>query len=128
MDLMTRKGNQKSFNCVTYNYADLFHICHVITISLLRLLGRCYFGDAENVEKKHTHKKKTDLGVLVLVGVPSGLHRGLVVALDLAGVGVERDASGGHGDLQAPFAAAGLGQLVSSAHSVHVLLRRSEES
>ena len=58
MELMTRKGNQKSFNCVTYNYADLFHICHVITISLLRLLGRCYFGDAENVEKKH-HKKKT---------------------------------------------------------------------
>ena len=72
--------------------------------------------------------QNTDLGVLVLVGVPSGLHRGLVVALDLAGVGVERDASGGHGDLQAPFAAAGLGQLVSSAHSVHVLLRRSEES
>lgn len=73
-------------------------------------------------------KQTTDLGVLVLVGIPSGLHRGLVVALDLAGVGVERDASGGHGDLEAPFAAAGLGQLVSSAHSVHVLLRRSEES
>ena len=76
--------------------------------------------------RKNRCGKKTDLGVLVLVGIPGGLQGGLVVALDLAGLSVEHDASGGHDDLEAPLAAAGICQLVSSAHSVQILLGRSE--
>ena len=67
----------------------------------------------------------TDLSVLVIVSIPGRLKGSLVIALDLAGLSVERDTSGGHGDLKAPLAAAGVGQLVSSAHSVQVLFKQN---
>ena len=70
----------------------------------------------------HLMQRCAYLGVLVFLCVPSSLELSLVVALDLAGLGVDGDLPGGDGHLHVPLAAARLGQLVAAAHSVLALL------
>ena len=94
------------------------HAPFSLSLSLSLPPSKIHMNHLSTVTIRNQTAPSTDLGILVVVSVPSGLQGSLVVALDLAGLGVDDNTPGGHGDLHAPLATAGLGQFVSAAHSV----------
>lgn len=63
------------------------------------------------------------LGVLVIIGVPSGLHASLIASLAAATIDSQSHAALGDLNLQPPLAATGLVQLVGTAEAVGFLER-----